>query len=213
MQKNIILLGSAGINSATAALLFADKIHSVINFGMDKKDIEYEYAKNLYDNVIKIPLKQIVINTWFFIDENIPYPPVLLGLFISTVASIAYFEGCDTIMLPIHKKINPNLPGYTIRDARILNKYLNTITNGKVRLATPFINIQKYQIMILGRYHGFDYKLTQSCYKNVSPPCGLCPSCQLRMLSEMKSNNVIKRIGLQQAYDKAVKKVDLKNID
>jgi len=213
MKKNIILLGSAGINSATAALLFSDKIHFVLNFSFgDKNTTESEYAKDLYNNVLKLPFKQIVTNSWLRLDEFESYS-IPIGLFITTAASIACSEDCNTIMLPVHKRINPNLPGFAMKDIRILNKYLKTITNGKVRLSTPFINIQKYQIMILGKYHGFDYKLTQSCNKNVSPACGLCPSCQLRTISEMKSNNVIKRIGLQQAYDNVSKKIYLKNID
>lgn len=54
-----------------------------------------------------------------------------------------------------------------------------------VKVLAPLINMEKYQIVLLGKEMGVDFSITSSCYDPLTSgrPCGGCDSCQLRRRS------------------------------
>lgn len=49
-----------------------------------------------------------------------------------------------------------------------------------INVYTPFLNVDKGDIAILGKELGVDYSLTHTCYKGGEVPCGVCGACQER---------------------------------
>jgi 7-cyano-7-deazaguanine synthase len=51
----------------------------------------------------------------------------------------------------------------------------------KVKLEAPYLNINKSDIVLLGKKLGVDYSLTWSCYKGKEKACGKCGTCVERL--------------------------------
>ena len=53
-----------------------------------------------------------------------------------------------------------------------------------IELFAPLLHKTKKEIIIIAKKLNLDLNLTYSCYFNVDKPCGVCPSCKVRMEAE-----------------------------
>jgi 7-cyano-7-deazaguanine synthase len=59
-----------------------------------------------------------------------------------------------------------------------------------IRLHTPFVHSEKWEIVARGEDMGVDWSKTWSCYKGEDVHCGTCPTCQARKESFKRANVV-----------------------
>lgn len=60
-------------------------------------------------------------------------------------------------------------------------KSIALVANFKsIDVYTPFLNLDKGDIAIIGQKLGVDYSLTHTCYEGTAVPCGKCGACQER---------------------------------
>jgi 7-cyano-7-deazaguanine synthase len=50
----------------------------------------------------------------------------------------------------------------------------------RIRVKTPFVNLKKKDIVLIGKSLGVPFEHTWSCYRDGEKACGLCDSCALR---------------------------------
>jgi 7-cyano-7-deazaguanine synthase len=50
----------------------------------------------------------------------------------------------------------------------------------EIRIEAPFSNLQKSEVLKIGKQLGVPFELTWSCYRNEEKHCGRCESCMNR---------------------------------
>lgn len=63
-----------------------------------------------------------------------------------------------------------------------------TGTYNTVRLSTPFVFMEKHEIVELGNKLGVLYENSWSCYKGEEKHCGVCPTCRSRKEAFVKAD-------------------------
>lgn len=61
------------------------------------------------------------------------------------------------------------------------------VNGNPIKIKTPLINLTKAEIVRLGEKLGVDWSLTWSCYLGEELACGLCDSCQLRLMGFLQA--------------------------
>jgi 7-cyano-7-deazaguanine synthase len=110
------------------------------------------------------------------------YVPFRNGLFLSAAASLAMSlakEEETGIYLGAHAD---DAAGRAYADCtpeftQAMGQAISLGTYDKISLVSPFINLNKAQIVRLGLELGVPYQYTWSCYEGGDQPCGLCATC------------------------------------
>jgi len=107
------------------------------------------------------------------------YVPYRNGLFLSAAASIALSRDCDNVYYGAHMD---DAAGNAYPDCS--NSFFTAIKEAieegsghKLSVKAPFIQMNKSQIVALGKELKVPYELTWSCYAGEEPPCGKCGTC------------------------------------
>lgn len=107
------------------------------------------------------------------------YVPFRNGLFLSTAASIALSLDCGVIYYGIHAD---DAAGSAYPDcSEAFNNAMNTAiwegSGQQLRIAAPFVKMNKAEVVKTGLELKVPYELTWSCYEGVDKPCGKCATC------------------------------------
>lgn len=104
-------------------------------------------------------------------------------IFASILASIAEANKADVIALGVHAgdhHIYPDCrPDFIVN----LTMCIQASTEGRVRVAAPFLHENKASILKRGHHQNVipPYHLTRTCYKDTILSCGKCGSCVERL--------------------------------
>ena len=107
------------------------------------------------------------------------YVPFRNGLFLSSAASIALSKGCNVIFYGAHKD---DATGAAYPDcSKQFDKAIKTAiwegSGHQLKVESPFINLNKAQVIEIGLRLDAPYKYTWSCYEGKEKPCGKCGTC------------------------------------
>ena len=107
------------------------------------------------------------------------YVPFRNGLFLSSAASIALSKDCDVIYYGAH---SDDAAGCAYPDCsdefnKAINEAIYLGSGKKLKVAAPFINKTKAEVVKIGIDLKVPYEYTWSCYEGEDKPCGKCGTC------------------------------------
>ncbi|NPA57834.1 MAG: 7-cyano-7-deazaguanine synthase QueC [Aquificae bacterium] len=207
MEKKAILLVSGGMDSATLLWLAKrefDRIYAIsFDYGQ-KHRIELEFAKKLTEKavvekhfIVEVPhLKGIKGSA--LTDETVEVPseeypnqppsttvPMRNLNFLAIASSFADIYEIENIGIGVHSVDSP----YPDCRAEFVSSAEAAINASSVMVAkkknritvwSPFLGMDKAEVLKLGLELGVPYELTYSCYRGEIPPCGECATCRQR---------------------------------
>ncbi len=102
-------------------------------------------------------------------------------IFASIMAGLAESVGALEIALGVHSGDHHIYPDCRPDFIQQLNKTIHFSSDGIVHIVTPFSNLGKHGILLIGRELNVPYELTRTCYKDQLISCGKCGSCVERL--------------------------------
>lgn len=107
------------------------------------------------------------------------YVPFRNGLFLSSAASIALSKDCDVIYYGAH---SDDAAGNAYPDCSsvfndAMSKAIYEGSGRKLKIAAPFVDWTKKDVVKEGLRLKVPYELTWSCYEGKDKPCGVCGTC------------------------------------
>ncbi|MHC1626834.1 MAG: 7-cyano-7-deazaguanine synthase QueC [Methanoculleaceae archaeon] len=110
------------------------------------------------------------------------YVPFRNGVLLSVATSYAEARGAEAIYIAVQ---SVDYAGYPDCRPSFIQAFQRVIDEGtapdtRIMLKTPFIGLNKEQILRRGLELGVPYELTWSCYQSEDAACGVCSSCRFR---------------------------------
>lgn len=107
------------------------------------------------------------------------YVPFRNGLFLASAASIALSHGCEVIYYGAHSDDAAGNAYPDCSDAfnQAMNQAIYLGSGNQLRIAAPFVNQTKAQVVKTGLELQVPYEYTWSCYEGGERPCGKCGTC------------------------------------
>lgn len=111
------------------------------------------------------------------------YVPFRNGLFISSAASVALSNDCGVIYYGAHSDdaAGNAYPDCSAAFNNAMNDAVYIGSGEQLKIAAPFVELTKADIVKMGLELGVPYELTWSCYEGGEKPCGVCGTCRDRM--------------------------------
>jgi len=103
--------------------------------------------------------------------------PILMGISVGYAESI----GAGEVLLASHGGDHALYPDCRKDFNQAFDLAVRLGTDGKVRLAFPYENLDKKEIANIGRRLKVDFSRTWTCYKGEAIHCGVCSACRERM--------------------------------
>ncbi|UUX93575.1 7-cyano-7-deazaguanine synthase QueC [Methanoplanus endosymbiosus] len=117
--------------------------------------------------------------------ESIPntYVPFRNANLLSIATSYAEAKGADAIFIGVQASDYSGYPDCRPEFIDAFQKVidLGTSDDTDIKLITPFVNLNKTEILKKGFELGVPYEYTWSCYRDDHPACGSCDSCYFRL--------------------------------
>jgi 7-cyano-7-deazaguanine synthase len=127
--------------------------------------------------------------------EGSSYVPARNLIFLSYAVGIAESMDIDSIAIGItaadYSITTLNREGYPDCSPDFLasfQKMVSILTNKKIRIYAPLINMTKDNMIKYGASKRLDFGITWSCYKNGELSCGECLACKNRIAGFYKAN-------------------------
>jgi 7-cyano-7-deazaguanine synthase len=113
------------------------------------------------------------------------YVPFRNGVFLALAAAWAEAKGVHEIVTGFNVIDSPDYPDTRAAFVRAMERAVNLGTRAafsgpRFRIAAPFINKTKAEIIRIGLRLRADYAHAVSCYRGGEAPCGTCSACRLR---------------------------------
>ena len=208
MNKSIILLSGGVDSAVSLAMckekenielaLFFNYGHK--SFIQEKKAVE-KLCK-YYDiklEIIDLPwLKAITKTALVAEDENIPelknneldnknitensakkvWVPNRNGVFINIAGAYADSFGYNKIIIGANKEEGETFPDNSKDFINSATETLKFSTQVKAKVIAPLIDLNKCEIMLVGKSLNFPFEMVRSCYTDNETHCGECESCK-----------------------------------
>lgn len=196
-----LLIYSGGMDSTV--LLYAYKreikLCTAFNYGSKHNDMEYNMAL-LNSLKIGIPLIRInldFINKHFksdllqsggqipeghYEDESMKSTvvPFRNGIMLSIAVGLAESNGLDTVLIANHAGDHAIYPDCRKSFINAINMASMAGTYNHTQIVSPFNDLTKREIAVIGKEEGVDFSKTYSCYKGGKIHCGVCGTCTER---------------------------------
>lgn len=197
MNKDKILLYSGGLDSTVLLYKCQDSIELALSFNYGSKHNAKELEMAKY-NCNKLGIEHIVLNLDFmkqfksslldsadkipngsYNEENMKSTvvPFRNGIMLSVAGGFAESMGVKYILIANHSgdhEIYPDCRGIFIDS---MNNALAYGTYNNINILSKFNNMQKSDIVKIGKTLNVDFSKTWSCYKGNDKHCGECGTC------------------------------------
>ena len=110
------------------------------------------------------------------------------AIFIHIAAAFAKGKNTD-IIVGFNKEEAMTFPDNSEKFVQSINNTLNLSTFSKVQVKSYTLQMNKKEIVQLGKSIGVNFDLIWSCYEGKETPCGLCESC-LRTKAAFASSDI-----------------------
>ena len=203
-----VCLISGGMDSSTLAYVAKDMGYDILalhmRYGQITEDKELECAKKIAKSLDAIEFMEISLShlTKFggssLTDSSIEvldhkddgdgslpntYVPFRNSNLLSIATSYAETRGAEAIFIGVQASDYAGYPDCRPEFVDAFQKVidLGTSNDTNICLMTPFVNLNKTEILKEGVRLGVPYGDTWSCYKSNHPACGVCDSCYYRL--------------------------------
>lgn len=111
------------------------------------------------------------------------YVPFRNANLLSLATSYAEIKGADAIFIGVQASDYSGYPDCRPEFIEAFQRVIDLGTSDEtsVKLMTPFVNLNKTEILKKGFELGVPYEYTWSCYRDDHPACGSCDSCYFRL--------------------------------
>ena len=106
--------------------------------------------------------------------------PFRNGIMLSIAVGRAESRGFDTVLIANHAGDHASYPDCRPEFVRAIGEAAQTGTYEGIRIVSPYCNLTKREIALLGRGSGVPFDKTYSCYEGRPEHCGLCGTCRER---------------------------------
>jgi 7-cyano-7-deazaguanine synthase len=115
-------------------------------------------------------------------DENMrsTVVPFRNGIMLSVACGLAESRGLKRVLIANHGGDHAIYPDCRPEFVKAMDNAMTTGTYEGVKLAAPYTDITKGDIVKKGTALGIDYSKTYSCYRGKERHCGRCGTCQER---------------------------------
>lgn len=142
-----------------------------------------------------------------YADENMKKTvvPFRNGIMLSIAAGLAESLGMDAVALGNHSGDHAIYFDCRPEFTNAMKEAICKGTLNQIKLVTPFVGIDKAEIVKIGLNIGVLFQDTYSCYVGGEKACGLCGTCMERILS-FYANKLIDPIEYERSWDECIKK-------
>lgn len=198
----MILIYSGGMDSQVLLHKYKNKITGCLsfNYGSKHNDREFEMAK-LNCRILGIPLKRIDLRVAMrdfksdllktggkipdghYEDKSMKRTvvPFRNAIMLSIAAGYAESVGAKSVAIANHKGDHAIYPDCRESFIHAMVGAMYHGTYAKIKLFSPFVNLSKREIALLGKEIGVNHLASYSCYKGGKIHCGTCGTCTERM--------------------------------
>jgi 7-cyano-7-deazaguanine synthase len=204
-MKAICLL-SGGMDSSTLAYLAKSEGYEIFaihfTYGQRTEDMERECAKRIASQLNAVEFVNVDLNYLIKVggssltDTSIPiksheeagdtipmtYVPFRNANLLAVATSFAESRGADVIYIGVQSSDYSGYPDCRPEFISAFQQVINlgTRPEAQIALKTPFVQMNKIEILRLGMKLGVPYEDTWSCYQAEQVACGVCSSCHFR---------------------------------
>jgi 7-cyano-7-deazaguanine synthase len=150
-----------------------------VRAGAVHKEIALPMFRELTTNALTDP--KMSIET---MENGLPttFVPGRNHLFLSVSASYAYSKGISHLYTGVCESDYSGYPDCREKFIQAIQSSLSLALDTELLIHTPLMHLSKKETVLLMQDLGHLewYRETHTCYEGVSPPCQLCPACQLR---------------------------------
>jgi 7-cyano-7-deazaguanine synthase len=195
-MKDKLAIVSGGMDSVTMLYCWKDGIAMAISFNYGQKHSKEIYYAKYHCNQLSIPWKEIhldlpmlksslMVNSQeqipngHYTDESMKSTvvPFRNGIMLSIAVGIAESNDLSSVMMANHSGDHAIYPDCRPAFTDAFNKAAQAGTYGHVAIFTPFINMTKRGIAVMGKDYNVPFENTWSCYKGGDTHCGKCGTC------------------------------------
>ena len=201
-MRSLVLL-SGGMDSATALVKMiksGDEVETIsFNYGSKHNAREHQHALKLCahygvkNTLVRLPFVDELFKSdllssggdiphGHYADESMKKTvvPFRNGIMVSIAAGYAESIGFDQVVLSNHSGDHAIYPDCRSEFKDVMGLAVQYGTDKKVKLHSPFSDIDKTSIAKIGGLLEVRYDLTWSCYEGGDTHCGKCGTCYER---------------------------------
>ena len=201
MKKDTVLILSGGMDSVTLLYDSKDRVALALTFdyGSNHNAREIAFARLHCERLgiehIIIPLDFMAkyfkssllegadaIPEGSYADENMKSTvvPFRNGIMLSIAVGMAESRGLNRVLIANHGGDHAIYPDCCPEFVSAMDCAMKSGTYAGVRLAAPYTNLTKADLVRRGAALGIDYGHTYSCYRGEEHHCGTCGTCTER---------------------------------
>lgn len=220
-KKSGLVILSGGLDSTVSLAALKDEIEIKLaitfDYGQKAKINEINSSAKISKfygikhKIIELPWLQEITNTALVNqNEDIPEPDITKdttdamkavwvpnrnGVFLNIAASFCDSMDIDYIIFGANKEEAGTFPDNSKDFLGEINKSLRYSTLKKTEVIAPLIELEKTDIVKLGKKLDIPFNLIMSCYNSVGRHCGKCESCK-------RLKNALSKAGFTEIIEK-----------
>ena len=201
LTKDSVIIYSGGLDSTTLLYDERKRIALAVTFDYGSNHAEREIACARW-HCQKLGIEHLVINLGFigkyfdssltsgadaipegnYDEENMrsTVVPFRNGIMLSVACGLAESRKLKRVLIANHGGDHAIYPDCRPEFVKAMDAAMTAGTYEGVKLAAPYTNITKGDIVKKGAALGIDYSKTYSCYRGGEKHCGRCGTCQER---------------------------------
>ncbi|MGN0195695.1 MAG: 7-cyano-7-deazaguanine synthase QueC [Candidatus Cryptobacteroides sp.] len=196
-----VIVYSGGMDSTVLLYRYRKEISLAVTFtyGSRQDEAQLECARW---NCARLGIRHLVIpldfmgkyfkSSMFEGQEDIPHGnydeenmkstvvPFRNGIMLSVAVGLAESNGLDTVLIANHAGDHTIYPDCRPEFIDAIAAAAKAGTFEGISIVSPFCNITKRDIALIGREEGVPFEKTYSCYEGRARHCGLCGTCNER---------------------------------
>lgn len=194
----MLIIYSGGLDSTTLLYEYKEKIKLAISFDYGSKHNKKEINFAKY-HCKKLKIEHLIIKLDFinkYFDSNllksggdIPngnYEDIVMkktvvpfrnGIMLSIAIGIAESRNLQKVLIANHSGDHAIYPDCRNTFIQAINETASYGTYNNVNVLSPYNNLTKREIALIGKKLRINYNKTWSCYKGEDIHCGLCGTC------------------------------------